>query len=132
MKIVVVGCGRLGSRLAMWMAEHGHTVVVCDKDEAAFKALHETFSGEIVLGDPLDEEILLKALRHQPDVFVCLSEMDNFNILLAQIAKKQHGVPRVLARIRDTSLASVYRELGIEVLCSTDLVLAALTGMLTA
>lgn len=132
MKIVIVGCGRLGSRLAIWMADHGHTVVVCDKDEAAFKALDEKFSGEIVLGNPLEEEVLSKALRHQPDVFVCLSEMDNFNIMLAQIAKKKYEVPRVLARIRDTALASVYRGLGLEVLCSTDLVLAALTGMLTA
>lgn len=132
MKIVIVGCGRLGSRLATWMADHGHTVVVLDRDETALKALDERFAGEIILGNPLEEEVLARALRHQPDVFVCLSEMDNFNIMLAQIAKKKYGVPRVLARIRDTALAPVYRGLGLEVICSTDIILSTLTEMLMA
>lgn len=132
MKIVILGCGRLGSRLAIWMADHGHSVVVVDSDEVAFKALDDKFSGEVILGNPLDEKVLGTALKDRPDVFVCLTEMDNVNIMTAQIAKKRFGVPRILARIRDTSLASVYRGLGLEVLCSTDIVLSALTTMLTA
>lgn len=130
MKVVILGCGRVGCRLANWLAEQGSEVAIVDKDEAAFQRLGEGFSGETILGNPFDEEILRSAFKGKTDVFISVAHEDNMNIMMAQVAKKKYGVPRVIARITNPALAEVYRGLGLEVMCPTDLAIMTLKEML--
>lgn len=130
MKVVVLGCGRSGSRLASLLASQGHEVTVVDQDETAFRSLVEPFRGRLLLGSSQDEAILTAAFQDRPEVCIALEESDNLNIMVAQVAHKKYQVPRAIARIRDAELAEVYRGMGVEVLCSTDVVIAALLEML--
>ena len=86
MKIVIVGCGRVGSTLAENFDAEGHEVIILDTRTAAFDRLPETFKGSAVRGDGTDEEVLRRAGAQEADVFLSLTEGDNRNIMAAQVA----------------------------------------------
>lgn len=119
MRAVVLGCGRVGSTLALMLDMEGHEVTVIDKDQDAFRRLGENFGGRTVVGWGIDEEVLKRSGIEGADAFFAVTNGDNTNIMASQIAKVRFKVPRVLARIYDPLRAEVYRELGIETICMT-------------
>lgn len=119
MRIVILGCGRVGSALALFMSREGHDVVIIDRDSSAFRRLPRAFKGRTVRGVGIDEEILRDAGIEAADAFVAVTNGDNTNIMAAQIAKVRFQVPRVVARLYDPVRASAYREMNIETLCTT-------------
>ena len=120
-KIVIVGCGRVGSTLARRMVEEGHDVSVVDELVASFNRLGEDFAGQMVVGSGIDELVLRRAGIEQADCFASVTNGDNRNIMAAQIAKDVFHVGRVITRIYDPIRAEVYRELGLETYCPTTL-----------
>lgn len=118
MKIVILGCGRMGSTMAMKLSLEGHLISVIDQDADAFRRLKD-FEGKMVLGNGLDPDVLRKAGIEDADAFVAVTNGDNRNITSVQIAKEIFNVPKVLARIYDPMRASAYDELGIPTLCTT-------------
>jgi trk system potassium uptake protein TrkA len=118
-KIVIVGCGRVGAKLASDFAEEGHQVSVVDQRQTAFGRLPPGFRGQLVLGTGIDEDVLRNAGIQQADVFIAVTENDNTNIMAAQIAQVIYRVPKVILRIYDPDRAEIYRELGLTVICPT-------------
>jgi trk system potassium uptake protein len=118
-KIVIVGCGRVGSTLARRMLDEGNQVSVVDENVAAFARLGEDFDGQMVVGSGIDEEVLRRAGIEQADCFASVTNGDNRNIMAAQIAKEVFRVGRVITRVYDPIRAEVYRELGLETMCPT-------------
>jgi trk system potassium uptake protein TrkA len=118
-KIVIVGCGRVGSTLARQMVEEGNDVSVIDEIVSAFARLGEDFGGQMVVGSGIDEEVLRRAGVEQADCFASVTNGDNRNIMAAQIAQEIFKVRRVITRIYDPIRAEVYRELGLETICPT-------------
>jgi trk system potassium uptake protein TrkA len=119
MKIIIVGCGRVGASLARRFVDQGHHVAVVDKDRSAFSRLGESFGGKTVVGLGFDEDILKKAGIQKAEVFVALTGGDNSNIMAAQIAQTKYNIPKVLARVKDPLRAEVYKEIGLNTYCST-------------
>lgn len=119
MKIIILGCGRVGATLAMMMDRAGHTVTVIDFNSDAFQRLESSFGGQTVMGDGIDEEVLRRAGIKEADVFVATTNGDNRNIMSSQIARKIFGVPKVICRIYDPIRTEVYQKLDIEVICPT-------------
>lgn len=119
MRLVVLGCGRVGSMLAALMAGEGHDVTIIDTNPSAFRRLPSGFSGNTVVGTGIDQECLRRAGVEQADGFVSVTNGDNRNIMAAQIARHVFQVPKVIARIYDPIRAEAYQELGIDTLCST-------------
>ncbi len=130
-KIVIVGCGRVGSTLARTMAEAGHEVSIVDERVSSFARLGEDFSGQMVVGSGVDEEILRRAGIENADCFASVTNGDNRNIMAAQIAKEVFDVARVITRIYDPIRAEVYRELGLETICPTTIGAALLEEFFT-
>jgi trk system potassium uptake protein TrkA len=118
-KIVIVGCGRVGAKLASDFAEEEHQVSVVDQRQTAFRRLPPGFRGQLVLGTGIDEDVLRNAGIQQADVFIAVTENDNTNIMAAQIAQVIYRVPKVILRIYDPDRAEIYRELGLTVICPT-------------
>ena len=131
MKIVIVGCGRVGSTLAENLDASGHEVIVFDIRTSAFDRLPETFKGAAVRGDGTDEEVLRLAGAHGADIFLSLTEGDNRNIMAAQMAIESLGIPQVIAKINDPVRAAAYAELGIVTLCRTNLMVDSVSTYLT-
>lgn len=112
MKVVIVGCGRSGSRLANLLDEDGHEVSIIDSQSEAFHTLRQGFQGQIILGIPIDEDVLRQAGIEKADAFVALTHFDNTNIMAAQVAKEIFKVPKVILRIHDPPRLEIYSRMG--------------------
>ncbi len=108
-----MGCGRVGSALAMSMQKRGHDVAIIDRDPSAFVRLSPDFAGRTITGVGFDREILVKAGIEHADAFAAVSSGDNSNIISARVARENFDVERVVARIYDAKRAEVYERLGI-------------------
>ncbi|WP_238419229.1 TrkA family potassium uptake protein [Gordonia sp. 'Campus'] len=113
MQVVIMGCGRVGSSLAMAMQKRGHDVAIIDRDPSAFVRLSPDFAGRTITGVGFDREILEKAGIEHADAFAAVSSGDNSNIISARVARETFDVERVVARIYDAKRAAVYERLGI-------------------
>jgi trk system potassium uptake protein TrkA len=112
-RVVVVGCGRVGSGLAMGLAEQGHAVAIIDRSRRAFRRLRPDWGGTTVLGSGFDRDDLERAGAVGADALAAVTSGDNTNILTARIARETYDIPRVVARIYDPRRAQVYQRLGI-------------------
>lgn len=119
MKVVIMGCGRVGAQLAALLETDGHTVTVLDRDAKSFRRLPPNFKGTQLLGNGLDEEVLRRAGIEEADAFVVVTQGDNRNVMAAQIGKHIFNVPRVLCRIYDPLRRELYETLGLEAICPT-------------
>ncbi len=119
MKIVIMGCGRVGAQLAGLLDAEGHAVAVLDTDSYSFRRLPPEFNGTALIGSGVDEETLKKAGIEEADIFVALTQGDNRNVMAAQIAKHIFNVPRVVCRIYDPLRQELYNTLGLETFSPT-------------
>lgn len=117
--IIIVGCGRLGSHIANLFSKQKKSVVIIDKEESAFRRLNIDFSGFTIEADAIEEDILLEAKIDKADIVITVTDDDNTNIMIAQIAKKIYKVPKVIARLFDTNMQKVYEGLDIKTVCPT-------------
>lgn len=113
MHIIVVGCGRVGSELAVTLEAAGHSIAVIDKRTAAFGRLPESFGGQTVAGYGFDRDTLAVAGVERADALAAVTNGDNSNILVARVARETFGIERVVARIYDPRRASIFQRLGI-------------------
>ena len=113
MHVVVVGCGRVGRRLAVQLADAGHSVAVIDRRATAFRSLAPGFRGTTVAGVGFDRSRLRDAGAEKADALVAVTSGDNTNVLVARVARDAFGIQRVAARIYDPDRAAIYERLGI-------------------
>ncbi|MBA7567578.1 hypothetical protein ES708_09293 [subsurface metagenome] len=119
MKVVIMGCGRVGAQLAVSLNADGHQVTIMDIDNYSFRRLPPDFNGTALVGNGIDKESLKKAGIEEADTFVALTQGDNRNVMAAQIAKHIFNVPRVICRIYDPLRRDLYETLGIEAFSPT-------------
>jgi len=124
MKVVIMGCGRVGAWLARMLDAEGHEVTVLDNDSYSFRRLSwpsemADFSGQALFGNGIDQESLKRAGIEEADVFFALTQGDNRNIMATQIAKHIFNVPRTICRIYDPLRQELYSTLGIETISPT-------------
>jgi trk system potassium uptake protein TrkA len=113
MKIIIIGCGRMGSGLARTMSLRGHAVTVVDRDPMAFERLGPAFKGQTVVGIGFDRDVLLKAGIDRADGLAALTESDEANVVAARLASQVFHIPRVVARLYDPRKADIYKRLGL-------------------
>lgn len=135
-KVVIVGCGRIGSRLAVQLADEKHEVTVVDRNPNAFVTAQNRgvippdFPGRLLVGDGTDTDVLRRAGLEDSQWFAALTEGDNRNIMSAQIAKVVFQVPVVVCRIADPIREEAYRKIGLQVFCPTILGVQVVKSML--
>jgi len=124
-KVLIVGCGRVGSRLAQELDHDGHDVTIVDHNPGAFSrfasrgVFDDSFRGSFVVGDGTEADLLRRAGTEHADCFIAVTQGDNRNIMAAQIAQHLFKVPRVVCRIADPIRDEVYRKLGLKTYCPT-------------
>ena len=127
---MIVGCGRVGSQLALLLSAEGHNVTIIDKNTESFKRLGNAFNGVASAGNGFDEKLLKELKIEKQDAFVAVTSGDNTNLMASQIAKKIFKVPRVIARVYDPKRADIYKHLGLDVISGTMLVAAMIRDKL--
>jgi trk system potassium uptake protein len=130
-KVVIMGCGRVGAHLAELLDKNGHRVTLLDVNPASFSRLARSFKCNALLGDGTDEDSLKRAGIVEADAFVAVTQGDNRNVMAAQIAKWVFKVPRVVCRIYDPGREELYRTLGLDTFWPTTSVASALEQKLT-
>jgi trk system potassium uptake protein TrkA len=119
MKVVIMGCGRVGSALATMLDADGHEVTVLDVRGDAFRRLPKEFKGRRHTGNGIDQDVLARIGLAQADAFVATTQGDNRNVMATQVAKHVFGVRRTLCRIYDPIREEIYNELGLETISPT-------------
>jgi trk system potassium uptake protein TrkA len=119
MRVIIVGCGRVGSELANALSAERHEVVIIDRSPLSFGRLSRDFNGRMLTGVGFDREILQKADIEGADALAATTDSDNVNIVVAVTAKETFKVPHVVARIYDPQAAEIYRREGIPTVTPT-------------
>ena len=119
MFIIIMGCGRVGARLASQLSRSGHEVTVLDVAATAFRRLDPEFSGTTIVGNGIDVDVLRRVGIDRADAFAAVTQGDNRNVMASQIAKHIFGVPKVVTRIYDPLRQETFEMLGIQAISPT-------------
>ncbi|MCL0038706.1 TrkA family potassium uptake protein [Dehalococcoidia bacterium] len=130
MNVIIMGCGRVGARLAGILDSEGHKVTILDTDPYSFRRIPPNFAGEALIGSGTDEDALKKAGIEEADIFIAVTQGDNRNVMATQIAKHIFNVPRGICRIYDPIREEMYRELGLETISPTKVGAQLLRGVI--
>jgi trk system potassium uptake protein TrkA len=129
MRIVILGCGRLGSSLANLLAEERNEIIIIDENEDKFINLEKDVAFRIG-SNIFNDNIMNEIFSEKVDVFVSATGKDTINIMAAQIVKKRFNPKKIIVRIYNPSLARVYKDMGLETVCPTELTLNFIIDML--
>lgn len=130
MNILVVGCGKVGSRLAQMLSDEGHDVSIVDNDEESFDRLEADFGGYKTVGVPIDQDVLRSAGIENCDAVVAVSPDDNVNIMVSEVARKSFNIKTVIARIYDIERGDVFSHFGLYTVCPTNLTVSSIISAL--
>jgi trk system potassium uptake protein TrkA len=119
MKVVIMGCGRVGAALASMLEDEGHDVTVLDVRADSFRRLPAEFKGKRHVGNGIDQDVLARIGVAEADAFIAVTQGDNRNVMATQMAKHLFGVSRTLCRIYDPIREEMYRQLGLETISPT-------------
>ena len=114
---IIVGCGRLGANLANTLSENGSEVAVIDKDPRSFRKLSPSYGGIVLTGDATEMNVLVSAEIEKANAVISVTNRDNTNIMVAQMAKEMFNIEQVIARLYDPECECVYQEFDIETIC---------------
>ncbi|MEI7857868.1 MAG: TrkA family potassium uptake protein [Methanomicrobiales archaeon] len=131
MKMVIIGCGRMGDGLVLYLKSSDHSVTVIDNDPSAFERLEPGFRGETISGDALDRDVLIRAGIERADCLAALTSNDNINLVVARLAKEVFRVPKVVARMHDPRKSDIYRRLGVQTVSPVSLGIQRFAELLT-
>ena len=132
MKVLVIGCGRVGAGVALELARQGWDVAVVDQREEALGRLGDHWPGAFVVGHGMDLEVLMQAGIENADAVVVATNGDNTNIVIGQVAKRRFGVANVAVRILDPARAKFYASQGMQTICPTQTAIESLTAVVLA
>jgi trk system potassium uptake protein TrkA len=127
-KAIVIGCGRVGSTVALQLQGSGWDVTVLDENEDALGRLGESWSGGFLVGHGMDLALLRDAGIEEADAVVVTTDGDNTNLVIAQAAQKQFEVPSVVVRVLDPARAQFYASRGLRIVCPTSAAIETLVG----
>ncbi len=119
MKVVIMGCGRVGAELATVLDQEGHEVTILDREPYAFRRLPPGYGGRREVGNGIDQDVLARIGVGEADAFVAVTQGDNRNVMAAQMAKHIFGVSKVVCRIYDPIREEIYHGLGLETISPT-------------
>jgi trk system potassium uptake protein len=126
-KLIVIGCGRVGSTIAKRFASEGWDVTAVDENETALSRLGENWTGGFIVGHGMDTVVLRQAGIEEADAVVVSTDGDNTNIIIGQVAQKRFGIECTVVRILDPARAEFYRERGLRTICPTSTAIDALS-----
>jgi trk system potassium uptake protein TrkA len=129
---LIIGCGRVGSTIALQLHKEGWDVTVIDENEDALSRLGENWPGSFVVGHGMDTDLLRQAGIEEADAVVVSTDGDNTNIVIGQVAQKRFGIQCVVARILDPARADFYAARGLRTVCPTKTAIDTLTEAVRA
>ena len=132
MYIIIAGCRKVGYNLAIQLSQENHDVVVIDSDPKNLEPLGSGFNGVAITGMPIDEDVLRSAGIDRADALAAVTNDDNMNVMISEIARELFKVPNVITRVYDPVRETVFLQMGLDTICPTTLAVARIKeGLLT-
>jgi len=131
-KALIIGCGRVGSTIALELQSEGWEVAVVDENEDALTRLGDHWPGVFLVGHGMDTDLLREAGIDDADAVVVATDGDNTNIVIGQVAQKRFGIECVVVRILDPARADFYAARGLRTVCPTKTAIDTLTEAVRA
>ena len=128
--IIIVGCGRVGASLGKMLCSDENDVAIVDVDENAFNRLGSEYQGRTVVGQGFDEDVLIQAGIGTCDAFAAVTSSDNVNLMASEVARRLYRVPHVITRLINPDRLGVYKQLGLDYICDTELVAEGISAMI--
>lgn len=122
MYTIIIGCGRVGSQIAMMLSAEGHEVTVVDRKKESFRRLGSAFEGITITGMGFDERVMREAGAERADALAAVTELDNTNLMTAEVASKIFNIPKVIARLSHPDKEGTYKKLNIDYILGTRLI----------
>ena len=119
MKVIIMGCSRVGALLASQLVSMGNEVSVIDQDPGSLKRLGRDFGGKAFLGIGIDEGALKRAEIEKAEAFIAVTSDDNTNLMAAQLVREKFKTPKIFLRVYDPKRAEAFKELGLDIICPT-------------
>ncbi len=132
MQVVIIGCGKVGAKFAQVLSQEGHEIVIVSSDSKLFRNLTPDFDGVTLTGVPIDQDVLKNAGIETADALVAVTEDDNVNIMVCQVAREIFKVPKVIARIYNPAREHVFHEFGLDTFCPTDITVNVIRAMISS
>src|SRR3954466_2581779 len=132
MKALVIGCGRVGSTIALQLQMEGGDVTVVDENEDALSRLGTNWPGAFIVGHGMDTDLLREAGIEEAEAVVVSTDGDNTNIVIGQVAQKRFGITCVVVRVLDPARADFYATTGLRTVCPTQHAISVLTDAVRA
>ena len=131
MNLLVAGCGMVGAKLALRMCRMGHDVSVVDREEESFEKLGAAFTGLTFVGNIIDLDVLRREGIEGCDAVAAVTNSDNVNVMISQIARDIFSIPRVLTRVYDPDRERIFAQFGLHTICPTALTVESAVAVLT-
>lgn len=119
MKVLIVGCGRLGSELAHLLHQHGNEVSIIDLEESAFDILKPDFKGHLVTGDACSQDVLKRAGIETADAVAAVTSSDSVNLVIGRVAKEFFNKKNVVARNFEPKVSEIFHLFNLEIISGT-------------
>ena len=132
MKLIVIGCGRVGSTIAKRFAAEGWSVTAVDENESALSRLGENWTGGFIVGHGMDTSVLREAGIEEADAVVVSTDGDNTNIVIGQVAQQRFDNQCVVVRVLDPARSEFYRQRGLRTICPTSVAIDVLLDAVRA
>ena len=132
MKALVIGCGRVGSSIALQLQSEGWDVVVVDENEDALSRLGDHWPGAFLVGQGIDTDLLREAGIEEADAVIASTDGDNTNIVIGEVAQKRFDVKCVVVRVLDPARAEFYAARGMRTVCPTQTAIDSLAQIVRA
>ena len=132
MKVIIVGCGRVGSSIALQLDREGWDVVAIDEKEEALSRLGSHWNGGFIVGHGMDSDVLRDAGAAEADAAVVSTDGDNTNIVIGQVLQKRYGIGCTVVRVLDPLRADFYGRRGLRTVCPTQTAISVLTDAVRA
>ena len=108
--VLVCGCSKLGAHIAQYYSQKGHDVTVLDVDKVSFRKVRDNFSGSTIVGDATDIDVLRHNGAEKCETIVAVTDRDNTNIFISEMASVIFGTSRIYVRLNDEDMADLITE----------------------
>ncbi|MCF7908390.1 MAG: NAD-binding protein [Candidatus Omnitrophica bacterium] len=123
--VVVVGCGKIGTELALELSKTENVVAV-DKSLKKLDSLGDDFNGKKIWADALDINTLENAGISEANVVYLLTGNDNLNLVVGRVARRKYDVKKVIVQVNDAMKKKIFSEEGLSIVNKTYLIVEVL------
>jgi trk system potassium uptake protein TrkA len=124
--VVIMGGGRVGYYLGRTLLEEGHEITLVESSPDIFNMVSRQLDCPVIFGDGTTHAIQEKASMSRCDIFVAVTNHDQDNLIGCQVAKRDFGVAKTIARVKNPKNESVMQQLGVDVTVSSTAIISSL------